>query len=677
MTGPEAQAGDPYLWLEEVEGARALEWVRARNAETMASLGALPLFAQLKAEALAILGAKDRIPYPAVRAGQVYNFWQDDEHVRGIWRRTSLHSYETSEPAWETVLDIDALSAAEGKSWVYKGANFLAPDFQRCLIYLSDGGKDATTIREFDAGAKAFVDGGFSLSEAKQSADWLDRDTLLVARGLTEDELTQSGYPRVIRLLRRGGDLAENPVIYGAPTAYVSAAASALHHGGERIVLLSRAPSFFEAEYASLDEDGRAIPLPLPRFCVVRGFFAGHLIVAPRQDWAVDGKLHPAGSYLSFALAPVLKGAAMELQALFVPTAKRYAQGLAVAADAVYVNLLDNVAGRIEAYRWQGGAWRGAPIQVGDAGSVSVAFASPWDERVFVTYNDFLTPAKLMSWPELGAPPATIKSLPARFDAAGLEVSQLEARSKDGTPIPYFLVRARGAPGALPTLLYGYGGFEVALAPSYSAITGKLWLARGGQYVLANIRGGGEFGPKWHQAALKENRQRAFDDFHSVAEDLIRRGLAHPRGIGIMGGSNGGLLVGVAMIQRPDLYGAVVCAIPLLDMLRFNKLLAGASWMGEYGNPDLPNDRAVLAAYSPYQNLRADADYPVPLIWTSTRDDRVHPGHARKFAARMIEQGHRAYYFEEIEGGHSAGANLIQAAEHYALEFTYLAEQLM
>ncbi|MFZ1992263.1 MAG: prolyl oligopeptidase family serine peptidase [Alphaproteobacteria bacterium] len=671
-----AHAADPYLWLEDVEGKKALDWVRAQNAATMATIGKDPNFETNKAQALAILTAKDRIPMPNFRGGYVYNFWQDDEHIKGIWRRTTLKSYRTAEPQWDTILDIDALAKKDGKSWVYKGANCLPPDFNRCLIYLSDGGKDAKYVREFDIPSRSFVDGGFSLDEAKQDTDWIDKDTLIVARALTPDEETTSGYPRVVRLLYRGKKLEDEKVIYQSPKTYVAATGSVYEHGGEKIALLNRTPAFFQNEYAILKPDGTSVDLPLPRDCDVQGFYSGELIISLRSDWTIGGATFPAGGYVSFTLAPVVAGGAPQPKLLFTPTATRAAQGLAVASDAVYLSVLDNVIGKVESYHLKGGAWRGTPVAVGDKGSVDIAAASPFEKRVFVTYEDFLTPRSLLSWDKTGGKPETLKSLPARFDATGLEVMQLQAKSKDGTLVPYFLVRKKGASGPLPTLLYGYGGFEVSLQPTYSAVTGKLWLEKGYQFAYANIRGGGEFGPKWHQAALKENRQRAFDDFEGVAGDLIARGFAKQKGVGIMGGSNGGLLVGVAMTQRPDLFGAVVIEVPLLDMLRYNKLLAGASWMGEYGDPDIPSERTYIEKYSPYQNLKRSVNYPVPLIWTSTRDDRVHPGHARKFAARMIEQKHKLYYFEEIEGGHSAGADLIQAAEHEALEFTYLREQL-
>ncbi len=676
MASHAALAADPNLWLEDVDGKKALDWVKAQNALTMGSIGKDPNFAVNKAEALKILTAKDRIPMPSFRGGYIYNFWQDDEHVKGIWRRTTLKSYETADPQWDTLLDIDALAKKDGKSWVYKGVNCLPPDFNRCLVYLSDGGKDAKYVREFDIPSRSFVEGGFSLDEAKQDTDWIDKDTLVVARALKPDEETTSGYARVVRLLHRGKKLADEKVIYQAPKTYVAAGGSVLWHNGEKVVLLSRAPDFFHSEYAVLNSSGKVVNLPLPKDCDVQGFYSGELIISLRSDWKVGDTTYPAGAYVSFALAPVVAGKAPEPKLLFTPTATRAAQGLAVAKDAVYLSVLDNVIGKVEAYRLKSGAWSGKQMEIGDKGSVDLAAASPFESRVFVTYEDFLTPAQLLSWGAHGDKPETLKSLPARFDASGLEVFQIHAKSKDGTLVPYFLVRKKGAAGPLPTLLYGYGGFEDSLTPYYPTITGKLWLEHGYQYALANIRGGGEFGPKWHQAALKEHRQRAYDDFEAIAEDLIARGYTKPKELGIMGGSNGGLLVGVAMTQRPDLFNAVVCEVPLLDMLRYTKLQAGASWIGEYGDPAIPKDRAYLEKYSPYQNLKPGVQYPVPLIWTSTRDDRVGPAQARKFAAKMIEQKHKLYYFEEIEGGHSAGADLNQAAEHYALEFTYLRERL-
>jgi prolyl oligopeptidase len=672
-----AEPADPYLWLEAVDSPQALDWVKARDAETMASLGASPRFATLKAEALAVLTAQDRIPNPTLRGGFIYNFWQDETHVKGLWRRATPASYKTDTPQWDVLLDLDALGKAEHVSWVFKGADCLSPDYTRCMISLSDGGQDAVVMREFDVSKRAFVEGGFRLDQAKQETSWLDKDTLLLARAGAGDEETTSGYARKVRLWHRGTAPADAKVVFEAEKAHVAAGAGILEHGRDRVVLLVRAVSFFENEYAILDKPGAVHALAVPKDCDVAGFYDGQVILSLRSDWPSGGVVFPAGAYVSFPLEPVVAGALPSVALLFAPSETQAINGLSVAADAVYVNYLDNVAGRIAAYRLVKGEWRGAPVELGDKGAVDLAASSPFDTRVFVTYKDFLQPDSLLTWAKTGAKPETWKTLPARFKPDGLIVTQASATSKDGTRIPYFLVSLTGAKGAQPTLLYAYGGFEVSETPFYSPTLGKLWLEKGGQYALANIRGGGEFGPRWHKAALKENRQKAFDDFAAVAEDLIAQGATSAAKLGIMGGSNGGLLMGAEFTQHPELCKAVVIQVPLLDMLRYTHLGAGSSWIGEYGDPDVAAERAYIAAYSPYQALKKGTKYPVPLIYTSTRDDRVHPGHARKFAARLLEQGHKFYYFERIEGGHAAGADLVQTAEEKALEYTYLAHMLM
>jgi prolyl oligopeptidase len=677
-----ALVDDPYLWLEEVEGQKALDFVKEQNAKTMATIGALPAYEALKAEALTILTAKDRIPAPQLQGGMIYNLWQDEAHVKGLWRRTPTSSYLSAEPAWEVLIDMDALAKTEGVSWVFRGADCLGPEYKSCMVYLSNGGKDAITIREFDMSSKAFVASGFQLDEAKQGTAWLDKDTLLVERALTSDEETSSGYARLVRRWQRGTELASAPVIFTAEKEHVSAQATMLEYGGERIALLIRATGFFESEYAILDAAGRPHPLPVPKDSNVLGYFAGDLILGLRSDWHIGGVVFPAGAYVSFPLKPVMEGVPQPgVTLLFAPSETQAAQSLDVAKDAVYVSFLDNVRGRVAAYRLKDGDWVGERVALPELGAAQIATSSPGDTRVFATYQDFLVPERLLSWRNHGAAPQTIKTLPARFSAAGLETVQAHATSPDGTLVPYFLVRRAGATGAQPTLLYGYGGFEISYIPGQmpvsQTIVGKLWLEKGGQFVVANIRGGGEFGPTWHTRILKEKRQAVFDDFVAVAKALIATGATSADTLGIMGGSNGGLLVGASMTQHPELFKAVVIDRPLLDMLRYHKLLAGSSWIAEYGNPDIPEERAYIERYSPYQHLEKAAKYPVPFIYASTRDDRVHPGHARKFAARLAEQGHDFYSYEETEGGHSVGADPKQQAKHYALEFAYLARLLM
>lgn len=673
-------AADPYLWLEDVEGQKALDWVKAENAKTMSVIDT-PRYRALKADALAILAAKDRIPAPTWRSGMVENFWQDGAHVKGVWRRASVTSYLSPAPQWDVILDIDALAKAENVSWFFRGADCLPPDNRRCMLRLTDGGKDAVHVREFDMGTKSFMEGGFRLDEAKQGTEWLDKDTLLVARALTPDEETESGYARVVRKWKRGTSLASAPIVFSVDKTHVSAQVFSLEYGKDRVPVLQRGLDFFTQEYEALDSAGSLHKLPIPKDAEIAGYFSGEVIVALKSDWTTAGTTYPAGAYVSFPLKPVLAGTAPTVRLLFAPTETQAAQAIDVAKDAVYVTYLDNVRGRIGAYRLNNGKWVGEQVALPELGAVEIAAASDSETRVFALYHDFLSSDRLISWEKRGAKPETVKTLPARFNAEGLEVVQQHATSKDGTKIPYFLVRKKGASGPQPTMLYGYGGFELSYIPGQMPIShiivGKLWVERGGQFAVANLRGGGEFGPTWHTRVLKERRQDVFDDFTAVAQDLIATGATSSDKLGIIGGSNGGLLVGAAMTQHPELYKAVVIDRPLLDMLRYHKLLAGASWVAEYGNPEVPEERAYIAKYSPYQNLKKGVKYPVPFIYASTRDDRVHPGHARKFGARLREYGGKMYYFELTEGGHGVGADPLQQSQHYALEFEYLARLLM
>ncbi len=674
-----SQTDDPFLWLEEVESETALDWVRARNDETLSVLEADPRFPGYLEAAETIITATDRIPYGAYRAGHVYNFWQDATHVRGLWRRTTLESYKTDTPDWDVILDFDALAEAEGENWVFKGANCLAPDYSRCLVTLSRGGTDAAVIREFDIETRSFIEDGFVLPESKGSADWLDADTLLVGRDWGEGTLTTSGYPRIVKLWRRGTPVEDAPVLFEGDVEDVSAVGYTIERPEGSVTMIEQAFSFFDANRFVLGEDGDLTPLPIPSHVEIEGLFAGQMLVMPQKDWAVGDVTYGPGALLSFDFAAFREtGALPPLVPVLIPDERRSIQQVATTQSAVIVSVLDNVTAAMIRLRFADGAWEATDLPVPDNGTASIASANPFNDTVFVSYENYLTPDTLYAADIAALSLEPLKSLPARFDTDGLVTQQWEATSADGTKVPYFIVHKEGIAldGTNPTLLYGYGGFRIAMTPGYSGTTGKLWLENGGVYVVANIRGGDEFGPAWHSAALKENRQRAYDDFTAVAEDLIARGVTAPDHLGIYGGSNGGLLVGVAFTQRPDLYNAVICAVPLLDMLRYHTLLAGASWMGEYGNPDIPEERAYIAAYSPYQNLDPDADYPRVFFVTSTKDDRVHPGHARKMAARMMEQGHDIHYFERIEGGHSAAANLLQTAHRLALQFVYLDRQL-
>jgi len=665
-----AQDTDPYLWLEDVLGQKAIDWVKKQNRQTLKDLEAVPAYQPVLERCLEIYDSRDRIPMPSQEGDWLYNFWQDPQHERGILRRTTLASYRTDSPDWETVLDIDALCKAENQQWVYKGHATLEPGNRLCMVTLSPGGSDAAEMREFDLVAKQFVADGFRLPVAKSRVSWKDENTLWVATDFGEGSLTTSGYPRIVKEWRRGTPLAKARTIYEGKPEDVGIYLFSSESGGRFYNVIYRSPAFFQAEVL-LGVGDRLVRLPLPLDAEFQGLFRDQVLFSLRTDWTVDGRTWGQGGLYIIGLDALLQGRT-DFTTLFEPSARVSLAGSASARDCVLLLTLDNVRSRL--YRLAPGddGWRREEITLPGIGSVGLASTDADRPEFFITYEDFLTPRSLYLVAD--GPPAKLKSMPSFFDAAGMDVAQHEATSKDGTKIPYFLVTPKGfvADGARPTLMYGYGGFEVAQEPGYSATVGAGWLERGGVYVLTNIRGGGEFGPRWHQAAQRENRIKSFEDFIAVGEDLVARGITSPRHLGIMGGSQGGLLVGGAFTLRPDLFGAVVCQVPLLDMQRFNKMLAGASWMAEYGNPDVPSDWEFIRTWSPYHLLRKDAKYPKVFFWTTTRDDRVHPGHARKMVARMKEMGHPVWYYENIEGGHGSGSTNRQRAQIKALEFAYL-----
>ncbi len=683
----QAAAFDPdsHLWLEEVEGKDALAWVEAQNARTLSDLTADPHYAGFEAAALDALNSSERIPYGTVRDGLVYNFWQDTTNVRGLWRRTTLASYATDTPDWETILDFDKLAADEGQNWVYKGADCFRPkagDRYRCLISLSNGGKDAVVNREFDLETKSFVDGGFVTPEAKQGLAWASPDTLLVATDWGDGTLTESGYPFIVKRWSRGTPLADAAeLLRGAPTDVGVWPMTIKLEDGRVLQGAVQAETFFTSKYFWFpDGETAAVQWPLPPMVSVNGVYKGQLLFSLQQDWTPEGQdVFKAGDLVAFNLEDFLTTRKLpKVELAFRPSATQAVDGVAVAKGAALLAISDNVVGKVLRLEPSASGWATAPINLPGSGQVGIAFADQDETAVFLNYEDFLTPSSLLTYDIASGAVTTLKSLPAKFDTAGLRVDQFFATSKDGTRVPYFIVHREDMKldGTTPTLLYGYGGFQVSMTPGFSPVTGRLWLEKGGAYVLANIRGGGEFGPNWHQAGLKQNRQRIYDDFIAVGEDLVARGITSPEHLGIMGGSNGGLLMGVMLNQRPDLWNAVVVQVPLLDMLRYHLLLAGASWVGEYGSPDVPEERAFLETISPYQNFDASKRYPVPFFVTSTKDDRVHPGHARKMAKRFEEAGLPFLYFENTDGGHAAAADQTARAKRSALEFTYLTRQL-
>jgi prolyl oligopeptidase len=676
---PAETPADPHLWLEEVTGETQLAWVRERNAESMRALTSGPAFPALERRILAILDSKERIPAVTKIGDRYYNFWRDAANPRGLWRRTSLDEYRKPEPAWETVIDVDALAKAEGENWVWHGATVLEPEDRICLVSLSRGGADADVIREFDLGRKAFVEGGFAVPEAKSRVAWRDDRTLFVATDFGPGSLTTSGYPRTVREWTRGTPLAAATTLYeGRADDMLIGGFRDLTPGFERD-FVSRQITFWKNELF-LRRDGQLVKIAKPddaNASVHREW----LLVDLRSPWQVGETIFPAGALLAADFEAFLRGE-RKFHVLFEPTDRSSLTSWAGTRNHILLTTLDNVRSRVAVLTFADGSWRSEPLAgVPEFGTASV---SPVDEiasdEYWLVTSSPLEPSTLAlgSAATPAVAPEKLKRTPAFFDVAGLKVEQHEATSKDGTRIPYFQIGPAGLPmdGTTPTLLYGYGGFEIPLVPGYNPVSGVAWLEQGHVYVIANIRGGGEFGPRWHQAALKENRHRAYEDFIAVAEDLVTRKVTSPRHLGIMGGSNGGLLVGNMHTMRPELFGAVVCQVPLLDMRRFNTLLAGASWMGEYGDPDKPEEWSFIRGFSPYHNLSRDRDYPPILITTSTRDDRVHPGHARKMTARLMEFGDPVLYYENIEGGHGGAADNVQKAFMDALGWTFLDREL-
>jgi len=681
---PRAQAvetNDPYVWLEDVNGTRAMAWVKSENSKTVAVLEKDPRYQGLYDDAVAIYEAKDRIPMPSALHGAIFNFWQDGDHVRGIWRRTTLDNYRTPSPQWTTVLDLDALAAAEKANWFLKDVTCAEPKEDRCLLSLSDGGEDAVTVREFDVPSAHFPAGGFVLPHGKQQAAWMDEHTLAVAREWQPGELTVSGYPFVVKRLKRGAPLSAAREIFRGTSTDVDAAPSALDDGaGHHAVIITRDVTTFESENYLVTGHG-VVKLALPKKIEIKTLFDGKVIMGLAEDWSANGATFKEGSLVAFDVAaaghdpehlkPVL---------LYAPGPRESFAAAAATRSALVVTTFDNVRGRASIYRPEpGAAWKPAALDLPDNATIGIADTDLHSDIAFLSVAGFLQPSSLYLLDAKGNRPLQIKTIPAKFDASRDGVDQFEATSNDGTKVPYFVVHPKGMKldGSHPTILNAYGGFQVSETPFYSASIGKLWLEKGGVFVLANIRGGGEFGPAWHEAGLKTHRQRIYDDFAAVARDLIARKITSPRRLGIEGGSNGGLLMGVEFTQHPELWNAVDIQVPLLDMLRYEKIAAGTSWVGEYGSVANPEEAAFLRSISPYANLKRGVHYPEAFIWTTTKDDRVGPQHARKFAARLSEYAVPYLYYEVIEGGHGSGANLKEKAHTTALEMTYFARKLM
>jgi prolyl oligopeptidase len=685
MLAPPATAAgpdDPYLWLEDVDGASQLAWVKEHNAATTQRLTSRPLYGELYQDALAVLESSSRLPDVTPHGGWLYNLWRDPAHPRGLFRRATPAEFRRDQPAWQTVLDVDALAKSEGKPWAFGGAVWLPPENRRCLMRLAPSGGDAAEEREFDVDKLAFVPGGFVLPAAKSSVAWRDADTLFVATNFGPGTLTESGYPRVLKLWRRGTPLASAEKVYEAPKTSVRVSARRLRTRAGDIDLVNESLTFWTAKHFQL-VDGQLRELALPLSAVVVDGFRGKLVVRLRDDWTFNGAQYRAGSIVLVDPAS-LRGGTGSGELLVAPTDREVVEYARVAPDAILVGVLDNVRGRLYRYTPGESGWTRQAIPFADNGTLRAAADSDTGDAL-VVYESFLTPPTAYFVPAGGHEPERLRGESPTFDGSRFEVRQYRTKSADGTEIPYFVVAAKGmkADGKNPTWMFSYGGFENSLKPSYSGsyeelhgVYGKLWLERGGVFVLANIRGGGEFGPAWHHAALRENHVRCFDDFEAVARDLSARGITSPAHLGIEGRSNGGLLVGATMLRHPELYGAVVCGNPLLDMNRYHKLLAGASWVAEYGNPDVAADWDFLGKYSPYQNVKPGAKLPPVLFYTTTRDDRVHPGHARKMAAKMEAMGYTVDYHENIEGGHHGSVTNEQLATRLAHAYAFLWEHL-
>ena len=676
VVGAAAPTADPNLYLEQIDGARALAKVKGWNAATLAVLEKQPGFADYRARALALLSTNQKIAEPdRIIGSKVLNFWQDEQHPRGIWRVSPLADFAAGHPQWRTLLDIDAMSRADNKKWVFKGATCLSPAYVDCMVNLSNGGGDAVEVREFDLAKAAFIPGGFFLPNAKSEVSWAGPDALFVGTDFGPGTLTDSGYARIVKLWKRGTPLSAATLLAQGEKSDVSVNARSLVDGDRTWPIVTRAVDFYHHKVWHIAPDGRLVPSPLPDDAEIEDVLDGRVIASLKSPW----QSHPAGALVAYSIPDLLAGRTPAIETVFVPNEHQAVEQVSASRSKLWVKYLDDVSGRLAALtRAPDGTWSGVPVALPDKSTVHLNATASTSDLAFATVEGMLTPPTLFR-AEPGAAPAVVQALPPQFDASNMVVEQHFATSKDGTKIPYFLVRRKDVTGPVPVIVHAYGGFELAQTPTYlvtepyrSGPLALFWVQEGNVYVLANIRGGGEYGPRWHHATMREKHQNAFDDVFGVAQDLIDRGVTRKGRIAISGRSNGGLMAAASITERPDLFGGAIIGSPLIDMKRYSHLLAGASWMGEYGNPDIPADWAFISKYSPYQNLKCGVRYPVPFIYTSTRDDRVHPGHARKFAAKLEECGDRFFYDEAIEGGHEAGVVPAEDAQRVALEAVYL-----
>ena len=667
---------DPYLWLEEVEGKKSLAWVEEQNEETFTRYTKSNAFKEKYERIKKELNDDERIPSAYYQNGEMYNFWRDEKNVRGVWRKTSFKSYLKDEPIWEDILDIDQLANDEGINWLYKGADCLAPEYKRCLIRLSDGGTDAVTIREFDLEEKKFVKDGFNTYPSKQNASWVNEDQILIGADFGEGSMNESGYPMQVKLWNRGESLEEAKIFFSGSYEkifnfpFVSIRPDGKYYG------IIEGPTFF-SEVLHLFDGEKLIKINLPQMIDIHGFFKESLILSIEEDWGI----FKSGSLLEINVNSLLANSIDEsdVKIIFEPDGQRFISGVSIGKHQLMVSMLENVNGKITRFMKKDDRWDSKDIEGFQNSTMNIYGQDVWSDNSFISVSNFLEPSSIYHASD-GADYKKIKSRKNSIDPEKYRVEQNFVSSADGTSIPYFLIYRKDIKldGKNPTILYGYGGFQISKPPSYlGGSIAEYWLNSGGVYVVSNIRGGGEYGPAWHQSALKENRQRAYDDFIAIAIDLIEKGITSKDHLGIEGRSNGGLLVGATFTQRPDLFNAVICGVPLLDMYRYDKLLAGASWVDEYGDPDNPEEWEFIRKYSPYQNLKKGTEYPEVFFYTSTKDDRVHPGHARKMAKKMTDMGSPIVYYENTEGGHAGTSNIDQFSFLLALQLAYLEDKLM
>ena len=667
---------DPYLWLEEVEGKKSLAWVEEQNEETFTRYTESNAFKEKYERIKKELNDDERIPSAYYQNGEMYNFWRDEKNVRGVWRKTSFKSYLKDEPIWENILDIDQLANDEGINWLYKGADCLAPEYKRCLIRLSDGGTDAVTIREFDLEEKKFVKDGFNTYPSKQNASWINEDQILIGADFGEGSMNESGYPMQVKLWNRGESLEEAKIFFSGSYEkifnfpFVSIRPDGKYYG------IIEGPTFF-SEVLHLFDGEKLIKINLPQMIDIHGFFNESLILSIEEDW----EIFKSGSLLEINVNSLLANSIDEsdVKIIFEPDGQRFISGVSIGKHQLMVSMLENVNGKITRFMKKDDRWDSKDIEGFQNSTMNIYGQDVWSDNSFISVSNFLEPSSIYHASD-GADYKKIKSRKNSIDPEKYRVEQNFVSSADGTSIPYFLISRKDIKldGKNPTILYGYGGFQISKPPSYlGGSIAEYWLNSGGVYVVSNIRGGGEYGPAWHQSALKENRQRAYDDFIAIAIDLIEKGITSKDHLGIEGRSNGGLLVGATFTQRPDLFNAVICGVPLLDMYRYDKLLAGASWVDEYGDPDNPEEWEFIRKYSPYQNLKKGTEYPEVFFYTSTKDDRVHPGHARKMAKKMTDMGSPIVYYENTEGGHAGTSNIDQFSFLLALQLAYLEDKLM